>query len=426
MLWVLPHRSLGRIVSNLLGCLTTISSKAEGNQVTRGFRIAVSVVGALAIAWPAHGATNEGGAAVSVVEGMSDADFYAAEFGVSVEEAQRRFSIMDAAEHELELLAGMAKARLAGTWFEHSPSFRIVVSLTGKDPDAAIDEAVAKSHLPIHVLYGAERTLDDLRSELDAIEPSLESTIPGAYSYVDVRTNSVVIGAAPEQEASLDILSLGDAALTVETGPALVPQVLYGGRRLTFSPGRCTTGFTTRNPSNVAGVTTSAHCPNTNIQYQQQGNLVFPMTLSGEYWDQDEDWQFVTPSSSQSAEPRFWDGAQWVTVTNPQPPSDSAMIGQFVCHSGTTTGKSCGTIKTVWFDPGDDLCGPNNGNCYPTWVRVEGANLECAGGDSGGPWFRNSRAYGSHTFGPESGACYAAIFMSAYYIHARGFTILSD
>lgn len=390
---------------------------------------AITVVAMFALTLPVRAGTDHAQRASLDPLGISDADYYAAEFGTTVEEAQRRFALMDGAESEMELLAVLAGKRLAGIWFAHTPSFRIVLSLVGAGSIPAIDEVAAESRAPVDIKFGALASLEDLESDFKQLEPIVQS-IPGASSRVDVMTNSVVIE-TPSVERAQELVAASGLSPRVERGRTLEAQVLYGGRRLTFDiPGYCTTGFTTRNPTNVGGIVTAGHCPNTGIRYQQQGDLVFSMQVSGEFRDGDEDWQFIKPSSgTQTASPRFWDGAQWVTVTNPLPPSDSAMVGNWVCHGGYTTGKSCGTIQTVWYDPGD-LCGPNSsGPCNGTWIEVKGNNLACYAGDSGGPWYHNSRAYGTHSFGSSTGTgqgqCSKAVFMSAYYIDARGYSIVS-
>jgi hypothetical protein len=48
-----------------------------------------------------------------------------------------------------------------------------------------------------------------------------------------------------------------------------------------------------------------------------------------------------------------------------------------------------------------------------TFIRVEEVN--CAGGDSGGPWFFGNLAYGTHSGGNELGG--TCIFMAINYLN---------
>jgi hypothetical protein len=66
-------------------------------------------------------------------------------------------------------------------------------------------------------------------------------------------------------------------------------------------------------------------------------------------------------------------------------------VGTIVCHYGKTTGYSCGTIQKK------NECINVQGVVGCRWMRVTGANHD--NGDSGGPWYSGSSAYGSHSFG---------------------------
>lgn len=74
----------------------------------------------------------------------------------------------------------------------------------------------------------------------------------------------------------------------------------------------------------------------------------------------------------------------------------SQMFGHPVCHFGITSGKSCGEVTMINYDPQYSTCGPS-GNCLPIYVKVEGPSLVGCGGDSGGPWHQGRKAYGTHS-----------------------------
>jgi hypothetical protein len=85
------------------------------------------------------------------------------------------------------------------------------------------------------------------------------------------------------------------------------------------------------------------------------------------------------------------------------------MVGDYVCHWGATSGRSCGTIQTIHGDPGDicgkfkDGCGKfKDGDCAAVWVEVSGGDFVCPPGDSGGPVFSGSTAYGTVAYAQDA------------------------
>ncbi|HET7282329.1 MAG TPA: hypothetical protein VFI67_08410, partial [Sphingomicrobium sp.] len=71
------------------------------------------------------------------VEALTDdADQYAAQFGVTTDEALGRLKAQQESVAGTDAIAREFADRLAGISIEHSPEFRIVVLLTGKEPVA--------------------------------------------------------------------------------------------------------------------------------------------------------------------------------------------------------------------------------------------------------------------------------------------------
>jgi len=83
------------------------------------------------------------------------------------------------------------------------------------------------------------------------------------------------------------------------------------------------------------------------------------------------------------------------------------MNGDYVCHFGTSSGYSCGTVVSTNHDPYYSVCGWWLG-CDNRWVKVESSTLESCGGDSGGPWFNNRTAYGVHSGSDNGSDCSAS------------------
>lgn len=372
---------------------------------------------------------------------LMDAENYAARFGTSQNEAMRRLQLPERLADNMRPALLAAGERLAGAWIEHEPEFRLVISLVGHDALPGLPELVAVPMSDIDVVVGARSSLKELRIGQMAINEPLMQVSDGA-SYVHVQTNSVVVRSSVEllDEVRDSIERAAGVDVRFEVGPPFVHQHTRGGRSLTGASTGCTTGFTVLTQSQIPGVITAAHCPPEVDWYIFNGNQSeqYELAVYYEYNDADEDWQYMKQrTETHPVEPMFYNGIQYVTVTNGQPPPDSQMIGQTVCHFGRGSalfgnqgGRSCGEIETAWLDPGN-ICGPNrNSDCLPAWIAVvpNGGSypLECWIGDSGGPWFKGSRAYGIHKLGSQgdNDECWAAVFMSLWYVEHRPFEVM--
>jgi hypothetical protein len=119
-----------------------------------------------------------------------DAETYAEEFGISLEEAMRRLELQSGAGdfgNQLELAAG---ERYAGHWIEHEPDYRLILALSGDEAAPADLLALAASGpISVTVTVGSH-SFASLRAAQDALSP-----VPPAVAgtYVDVRRNAVVV-----------------------------------------------------------------------------------------------------------------------------------------------------------------------------------------------------------------------------------------
>ena len=106
----------------------------------------------------------------------------------------------------------------------------------------------------------------------------------------------------------------------------------------------------------------------------------------------------------------FWDGSQYVTQTAQK--SRSFMVGNTVCHYGTVSGYSCGYAEDIHYRPSNNIC--NGQVCDAVWLKVRDSayyNLNCQGGDSGGPFFWGSTAWGTLSGKNGGDTCdYAIVF----------------
>lgn len=350
-----------------------------------------------------------------------DSELYAAEYGVSVEEAHRRLSLQSELSVIIDRLEAAAGGRFAGAWIEHQPEYRIVVRVTGS-ADSALRSASVTSPVPVEVRSDAAASMSDLLADQDRIHEALGELSPGATSEVDLRHGELLVHlpllttetARAALVTELDRVADVPVRAEIEATPDL--DHTYGGKRIS----NCTTGFTVRNGAGTTGVATAGHCLGANTYYETT-TTSYPAPLVSRFQDPYRDVQWHTTSHPEL--PQFNANGTLRTVTGTMPWSLQD-AGLWVCHQGKTTGYSCGTIQTVQYKPAWGWCSPN---CSSTWIKVTGSTLECDGGDSGGPWFNSGTAYGIHTGSAGTPTnCLYALYWAISYISGAGLTVLTD
>ncbi|HET7685037.1 MAG TPA: trypsin-like serine protease, partial [Candidatus Limnocylindria bacterium] len=205
--------------------------------------------------------------------------------------------------------------------------------------------------------------------------------------------------------------ALAGVRVIVEAASPLRLQHTYGGKLMTDPNFGCTSGFTTKDAvSGTTGVLTAGHCFPGDATYWQDGTTKYLADLSGKRWDKNQDFAWYQTSHVES--PEFFDGFALRTQTATKPRLE--MEGNNVCHSGITTGYSCGLAEDIHYQPPSLVC--NGQICDAVWLRVidsgtpGGAyDIDCAGGDSGGPYFWGHTAWGTHTAGTEPNCTYTVV-----------------
>jgi hypothetical protein len=351
-----------------------------------------------------------------------DAVQYAAQFGVTPDEALRRLKAQQASISSTDALAHEFADRLAGISIEHSPDYRIVVLLTGSNPVA--DRSAGG--VPIVFKTGAKAThaqaVMALRKHLIDLHADLPNARGAGY---DQRTGEVVLLVTREDAAHIGVDAIRTRAEQVGGVPVRVVineliesnmSVDGGGRveglnLLTNRRNVCTTAFVVTNGETNA-ITTAAHCPDELTYVDRDGNTV-TLPMIGSWGAAYHDVQIN--GSPDSPEPLFYSNrgagtlrrlVSWRNVA-------STRAGDFVCHYGESSGYSCATVELTDYAPSDLLCG---GPCSPTWVTVRGPS--CIAGDSGGPVFSGSIAFGiaKGVNRTPAGQCLFYYYMSTDYL----------
>lgn len=365
----------------------------------------------------------------------ADAAQYAASFGTSPDEAARRLRLQsEIPDLALEWSQALGE-RFAGAWIEHHPEFGLVVMTT----DASVpvpSELIFSARTPeIPVRFvEVDHSVSDLENLRDQLVLDDYLAAYGVGVGIDIRKNRVYIDSpvdsskilATDRELVVTPIANPDESVEIPTSSRVEVRYglnstgdyyLYGGEKLdtdgNWNNGtdRCTTGFTVRSTTNnVPAITTAGHCPNalkylinssTNIDL----NFRFEVVNAG-----GDDFQVLRHYGGHTYRPYFRADYGELREQTGSIPSASIMVGQIVTRFGQRTGASMVVVTDPTFAPGGSYEANNcNGNCQAKWVKAGQVcfGSTCVpfssnGGDSGGPVFSGTTAFGFHS---GSSAC---------------------
>jgi hypothetical protein len=381
---------------------------------------------------------------------------YSLNNGISYEEGSRRFALRNKIDNLEERLIHDNPNTFAGLWLEHTPEFKLVVQFVG-EPQKDISTYLSKELTAITEVRHAEFSLVDLeRVRTEALESIIsEGEIP-IESDIDVKKNRVELYVTDENyiksRNAVQNIGLGFSSNTkVINVPSLSNKEanIYGGlttytTALGLTP-QCTIGFSVKNtlaitgvPVGTRGVTTAGHCLN-NTQYYGGILLKYVKGLdSGPY---DVEWH-TTSSYIPTNKIQVSTTGLTRNITGARLAA-SQIIGEYVCKYGRTTKYTCGYIASKTYKPanhdGKDIPGSSvnavthtatfirvtnafggvraiNGKCPDGSIATNGDICASGGiigglgiigvgtnfllsdsGDSGGPWFVEGIAYGTHS-----------------------------
>jgi streptogrisin C len=358
-----------------------------------------------------------------------DAREYARAYGVPQDEALRRLHAQHDSVAATDAIAARYRNRLAGISVQHRPDYRYVVYLTGDDPVSEQAVRAGGMRVPIVFRTGAKASRDRVVWAITYHQAAIRAALPSPPSMgLDPRTGELVVIVGNAIATADGGARAIDAELEKLTGVPVQVRVLkrteanldlHGGGRLDgIDPGngkryRCTTGFAVTDGTR-SGITTAAHCLD-NMTYYDPERRPIPLSFIGQWGWGYHDVQIHTGTAPER--PLIYsDTAR--TIERPveaQIGKPSTRAGDFVCHRGESSGYSCAEVELLDFAPAADLCG---GPCLPTWVTVAGPS--CKGGDSGGPVFGGTTAFGvvKGASYRRDGSCAFYFYMSLDYLPA--------
>jgi hypothetical protein len=386
--------------------------------MVRSFLAAAGLIMGTAAAQPATGPVETRSQAIA-----EDAAQYAAQFRVTVEEAQRRLQAQEASVSATDAIAHEFADRLAGISIDNGAEYRLVVLLTGSQP---VPERIAAG-VPIVFRTGAKATHEQAVAAMRTHLIDVRREMPGARGAgYDQRTGEVVLLVTPADAQRFGVDAIRSRAEQVSGVPVRIVvneliesnMSIDGGGRVeglnvqTNRRNRCTSGFVVTN-GEINAITTAAHCPDQLTYIDRDGNSSPELPMIGSWGLGYRDVQIN--GSADSPDPLFYAnrGAGSLRQVQTWRNVASTRAGEFVCHYGESSGYSCAPVDLTDYAPPGDLCG---GPCSPTWVTVRGP--ACVPGDSGGPIFSGEVAFGiaKGINRDESGRCLFYYYMSTDYL----------
>jgi hypothetical protein len=210
------------------------------------------------------------------------------------------------------------------------------------------------------------------------LDPEPEVATPADVPVPDVEVVEQVLdgpaAGSPAPEFAVSVSLDEDAAVQTEGyGQA-------GGNEVSG----CTSAFVVKKKNSAElGVLTAGHCPNRLQQISANGNFWFDFRAEHRGVNGDMQWMRSPVMMDSWFHYDYGLGLPVRAVA-------TAGVGTAVCHFGMTTGRSCGKVTAVNVSVSAD------GIIQGGMTRVAGAGLVSAGGDSGGPWYQGTTAYGIH------------------------------
>lgn len=324
---------------------------------------------------------------------------YADEIGIDTQEAARRLRLIDGLSDLGTQLAEREWQTFSGLWIEHTPEPKAVVQFAGPRLSSHRRSALERQLGMAVEIRAVKHTLKELERQQEDLARLLQTIGVSGDTEIDVQNNLVELYVT-DRSALLSALDahqkrLDDAIRVQETNTLAEDDAeIYAGLSLST----CTNGWSVKNKDGTLGVTTSAHCGDS----QKYSGVSLPFKFQAYNGPCDVQWH---ADASYTAVPKFIQTAPAYVKTVTGTRSRSAqVINEYVCKYGKSTGLTCGYVKSKTYSPSTQP------NATATFIRVSNPGLNLSeGGDSGGPWFSGMNAYGIHKAGINADAIYMSI-----------------
>jgi len=366
-----------------------------------------------------------------------DAQWYAADRGVGLEEAVRRLRLQESVGELSARLQEEERETFGGLWIEHEPEYRVKARFTEGGEEklrryvegGPLDGTVEVEALP------ADATLEELQYEQQGDGLMIDGTGQRSSSLIDVSQNRVEVSVTAKQRL-LEALDAKGARLPAHVQVTEVSDLggpdadSYAGRRM-FTPGVsghvCTSGFSVRRASDgVEGVLTAAHCsdpdpPNTYerdpLYYGSPSGTYLPRQGRRYYGSWDMEWH-TTPGFDDRA--LFFDGAGDLRRVYGLKRRSETSQGDLICDYGRTSGYPCSYVNSIYAKP--PSIKPVNATFIQTYVAKPGEDPSLRG-DSSGPTFIGGDAAGIISGGKSTESYHFMWYTASGYAEDMGLRI---
>ena len=361
-----------------------------------------------------------------------DAQSYASDYGVTVEEARRRLNLQESVGELEKHLVDNESATFAGLWIQHEPEYRIVTRFT-QDGEATVRPHVTGGSLDgIVDVRTADATLDGLKAAQNSAMTTADGVGVPVESEIDVIGNRVKLFVVDRAELESALSESGVQLpnkvdiITVVGLSRTTTDDLFAGFELD-SPSEpdlpCTSGFAVTHSDGREGITTAGHCPND----ETYDTKALPFVVGYVGGSHDVQWHEAPDFTLRGL---MKDGTNNRYVHGTKHRSQQS-VGAYVCKYGRATSYGCGNIVAKDLRPAADSACQGSCSYSPTFIRVRnsgGADLANIG-DSGGPWFSGNTAYGimRGEATADGGNTYKdGVYMAVNYVSKLGVTVMTE
>ena len=434
--------------------MSNANSTSHRPPMRRPLWLAVAAITAALVA--AASATAQAGTADPVDVAVSS---YASDYAVTHEEAQRRLDRIQPLQDILTSIRSLETSRVAGWGIDHAGTFTGWVWLTGDAEPSTSATKIVDAHTDVEIRTGATHTRVELLAAqqglfqdigptgqvTDGPESLTQIKLIVTYTNIDMRANAVEIAIDPGLASTVPggLTDPGPVAVTDEALQAKITEVsqilqdhidvnfnIVDGRGIaleaSFGAGQdvrlekgtkawnCTSGFAAqRNSTGEYGIITAGHCGDkgaTESWTVSMHNIDLPFEYGWASFSADAQFHTIPTGSGHVLNDDYLCHDSWpinyCDVTGDI--SRSQMINDWVCHTGRSSGITCGRVVSIDLRPGWGSCHSSSGSairCDNVFVGVTSQSLRSCRGDSGGPWYRTGVAYGIHMSSNSKNDC---------------------
>ena len=306
--------------------------------------------------------------------------------GVTVEQATEHLALQKTAGLLEEQLVLYESDTFAGIWIQHGPEFTVVAKFTSDDGESIIRPHIEGGDLNGLVRVGtAANTMAALQQAQAAAKTTGESVDTETESDINVFENRVELYVLDKSGFEDNLTERGTtlpAAVLVLQVPKFSTKEtnVYGGLNVTgsASPYPCTSGFSVTDNAGTDGITTAHHCGDAYFRYNGDD---FNVEGGGDGGAIDLMWA-SSPDYTPVNRIKVSNSGAVTTITGTVH-RNNQIIGSTICKYGRSTHHTCGTLISKTLNT--------------TWMRVRNLGITLSDhGDSGGPWYVNHDAYGTH------------------------------